>query len=84
MIDVMKCVVPSSFLAKRPLLVLGTVGLVAFAPAPGMVGRPTIFELQDYLRQLPQKQREREALQQMPVPVFDAGEAPQEAPKRRR
>ena len=84
MIGAMKCVASPSVLTKRALLVLGVVGLAAFAPAPAMAGRPTIFELQEHLRQLPQKQREREAAQQMPVPVLDVEGAPREAPKRRR
>lgn len=62
------------------------IGVCAAGATPAAAGRPTIFELQEHLRQLPEKQRAREGARPMPmsVPLADNEELPHQAPGRRR
>lgn len=64
----------SSRLARSSALAVVALCAVASAPGAANAGRPTIFDLQDHLKQLPEKQRAREAAERKPanLDVFDA------------
>lgn len=48
-------------LTRRTLQALVACALIAAAPSTALAGRPNIFDLQNYLKQLSEKQKAREA-----------------------
>ncbi len=61
--------VRTSPLARRGLQALVACALIAAAPSNAQAGRPNIFDLQNYLKQLPEKQKAREAADRKSAPI---------------
>lgn len=82
----MRNLVATPSFIRGALVAALALGAIAAGAAPAVAGRPTIFELQDHLRQLPEKQRAREAARPEPMsaPLVVDEETPHQAPRRRK
>lgn len=67
-------------LVRRTCIMLMATAFVLGAPASASAGRPTIFELQHHLKQMPEKQRAREASKPAPISFPQNQEARDNAP----